>query len=168
MYQFMTRDLVKPIAAVMFLSFYVALLVGCAAGPTRTNMYPSEALSGRSLFYTSVTNESWMSNQPGAAFFEWCDFKVKADDTDYPILAWREFEVSNCAVAEIPHDMNVAPGAIPGFLGYAIPSAAGAYAGHEIGKGLGRSGSTVNQTGGGATSSSSSVSGVINGGGGHK
>lgn len=154
------------------------MLAGCVAGePIRTNLYPSDVASGRSLFYTSVEHPKAFSSQPQAMLFEYCDFKLKPDwkPGEKYLFQNPEYWYTNCTPAEVAHDTSVSPGYIVGPMGVLVPSAAGAYAGHEIGRGLGKSGSITNTTvnGGNATGGNGvgyggSSGGVINGNGGPK
>jgi len=114
------------------------LLAGC--GTNSAIGYPDG--SGSYVVMRTITDPSPFAATQQRNFMERCRTKTEDGYTD-------------CSFIVAPNDRHTsAPGYIAGPLQYALPSAAGAYAGYAIGQGLKGSGDTVTnntQSGAGAS-----------------
>lgn len=157
----LTRAIAKPTAFI----FAFLMLVGCSGGKyyqswpmeseingTKYHFHNAVQLNLPATMFHATNSETWL---------EYCKTKIENPQTDAEFL----YPFQDC-VREEKYQLttmgSVASQFVTPVLTTTMYAGSIAYAGHAIGRGLGKSGTQVQQNGGGAQSDSSSSSNAKN------
>ncbi len=158
-------DLVRAIAKPTTFIFAFLMLIGCSGGKyyqswpmeseingTKYHFHNAVQLNLPATMFHATNSETWL---------EYCKTKIENPQTDAEFL----YPFQDC-VREEKYQLttmgSVASQFVTPVLTTTMYAGSIAYAGHAIGRGLGKSGTQVQQNGGGAQSDSSSSSNAKN------